>query len=591
MKRNMIMLVLDSITYTRLNESNMRECPAPFLKELMDNSVRITNMFSQAPYTEAAVVSLQCGSNTLDNYGHMRRNKGKNTIFDIYQNAGYRVYSNAYQPATYPTGQMPEFKDRYYNTGFMFSQAWDFRLDYFKNLLENEGLDEQEKELVSDIVEDNFIGWIKYFEDIINKDKSLNMIYDTLNKDGIEDNYKLLMGEYKKFNKEKIEYSIDLLKKGKEHNLFKIKDYIPTQRIIDRKFVLSEGKKRKGIIRKILYKNLWSNLKNNRMSMHVIKNFIKGKEYSKLSRYFLNYLNAVIDKDLYKRIDKNYDNMKYVSSLNTMLDHFMNWEKENKEPYFAYIHAEDNHFQETFFTYDSTDEKLLDEEFEDISKYLKKIKKNYKGSIAYDLSLLYSDRCIKRFYNELKKSGKLDNTDIIITADHGYSYYYNPIRERFVTNYYRETYNIPFIIISNNCKKIRKPDAYYQSKDIVATMLSLSGIKKPNSVTGTSLFDYEGKDYAVIEYMGGGSPHYYKRPFMLGIRNDNYSIVVEIGLNDEFKNYKIVTLFDLKKDPEELNNLKYSNYDLSKLSKELKLIEKRFLELKANINKQGYYKD
>ena len=326
------------------------------------------------------------------------------------------------------------------------------------------------------------------------------------------------------------------------------------------------------------------------MSKHVIKNFIKGREYSKLFRYFLNYLNAVIDKDIYKRIDKNYDNMKYVPSLNTMLDHFMNWEKDNKKPYFAYIHAEDNHFQETFFTYDSTNEKLLDDEFNDIYNYLKKIKKNYKGSIAYDLSLVYSDRCIKRFYNELEKKGKLENTDIIITADHGYSYYYNPIREQFVTNYYKETYNIPFIILSNNSKKIKYPDAYYQSKDIVATMLDLSNIEKPKSVTGTSLFDYNGRDYSCIEYMGGGSPHYYQRPFKLGIRDDDYSIVVEVGLNSDFKDFKIVTLFDLKKDPYELNNLKYSNYDLSKLDRELKLIEKRFLELKEKIKKQGYYK-
>lgn len=591
MKRNMIMLVLDSITYTALNESDAKGCPAPFLKELMDKSVRITNMYSQAPYTEAAVVSLQCGSNTLDDYGHMRRNKGKDTIFDIYKRAGYRVFSNAYQPATYPSGQMPEFEDRYYNTGFMFTQAWDFRLKYFKDLYFEKGLDEKEQELVCDILEDNFNGWMKYFEDLIKNDKSVSMIYETINRENIEDNYEILKKEYNKFKKDKNLYAINLLKIGEEHDLFKIKDYIPTQRIVDRNFVKKEGKKRRGIITRIFFKNLWLNLKNNRMSWHVIKNFLKGREYSKLFRYFLNYLNAVIDKDLYKRIDKNYDNMKYVPSLNTMLNHFMNWEKNNKEPYFAYIHAEDNHFQETFFTYDSMDEDLLDDEFNDISNYLKTIKKNYKGSIAYDLSLLYSDRCIRKFYNELKKNGKLENTDIIITADHGYSYYYNPIRERFVTNFYRETYNIPFIIISNKCDSIKKPNAYYQSKDIVATMLSLSNIKKPNSVTGTSLFDYEGYDYARIEYMGGGSPHYYRRPFMLGIRDDNYSIVVEVGLNEKFEDFRVVTLFDLKKDPNEFNNLKYSDYDLSKLSKELKLLEKRFLELKKNISKQGYYKN
>ena len=104
------------------------------------------------------------------------------------------------------------------------------------------------------------------------------------------------------------------------------------------------------------------------------------------------------------------------------------------------------------------------------------------------------------------------------------------------------------------------------------------------------MFEFSGRDYARIEYMGPGCPHYYRRPFMLGVRTKNYSVVIEIGLKQEFEEFKFVTCFDLKEDPLELNNLACTYIDKSKITKELEIIRERFEKLKKEINGNGYYK-
>ena len=585
-KKNIIMLVLDSISYENTLANEGKSCPMPFIHSLMENGIDAKKVYSEAPYTEAALVSLLSGDNTLDKTGHMKRNLNHKTILQIFEDEGYNVFSNAYQPAIYPSGQMPEIKNRYYNFPFLFSQVWDYRLKYFSEL---DNLMENEKKLVVDILEDNFKAWLKYFEDIENKSNSLNMIYDALQLDDFNENKNMLLEEYNKFIHNKLEYSLEVLKLKKEHPLAKIKDYEEIDRI-GNKFKNKIQKKNLLFLKKVLWKNFVLNLKNNRMSLTIIKNFFKAKEFKKVVRYFMNYLNALVDRDLLDRL-KLYDKVKMVPSLYTMFNHFIDWhdKKDDNKPFFAYIHAEDNHFPETFFSYDVEDEKLIDQEFEEAKTYLKTINSKYKGSIAYDFSLNYSDNTVKRFFNTLEKKGLLEDTIIVITADHGFSYYYNPIREQFVTNFYNETYHIPLAIYKKGLKP-RKINNYCMSKDIVPTILDLANVNIPKDIDSESLLKFEGRNYTLIEYMGGGCPHYYRRDMMLGIRNENYSLVLAVPLTN-FSKYKIVTCYDLKKDPMEKNNLAYSYIDKKEIEKELRIIQKRYEIIKENIENGGYYNE
>ena len=61
MAKNLIFLVIDSVDQQRLEGSRRRHSPAPFLHELRKNAIWTSYMFSQGPYTEAALTSLLCG--------------------------------------------------------------------------------------------------------------------------------------------------------------------------------------------------------------------------------------------------------------------------------------------------------------------------------------------------------------------------------------------------------------------------------------------------------------------------------------------------------------------------------------------------
>jgi len=60
-KKNTIFLVIDSIFYDKTISQDYRKNPMPFLNKLRSEGIDCTNMYSEAPYTEAALVSLLCG--------------------------------------------------------------------------------------------------------------------------------------------------------------------------------------------------------------------------------------------------------------------------------------------------------------------------------------------------------------------------------------------------------------------------------------------------------------------------------------------------------------------------------------------------
>ena len=90
----------------------------------------------------------------------------------------------------------------------------------------------------------------------------------------------------------------------------------------------------------------------------------------------------------------------------------------------SYVHIDDAHYTENFFTYDTNDINVIDGDFKRIDNYLNNIQKDYKGSIAYDLSLMYCDNIIKNIFDFLESEKLLNNTSVVITADHCFSYYF-----------------------------------------------------------------------------------------------------------------------------------------------------------------------
>lgn len=313
-----------------------------------------------------------------------------------------------------------------------------------------------------------------------------------------------------------------------------------------------------------------------------IKNIIKSiinKDFKTAKGLLAGYKNSLFDKDLYDRISNNYDQFKVQRSFYTVSQELFVWIKENKDKkWMSYVHIDDAHFPENFFTYDTKDLKLIEEDFKRINTYLNNIPKGYKGSISYDLSLMYCDNIIKNIFKFLEKEKILNDTSIVITADHGFSYYFSPVREKYVISSYRENYNVPFIVWSKDIKN-KMINNYCSTKDIPATLLDLVDIKIPKVFKGQSLLESKGQDYALLEYMGGGCPDIYRRPIILGVRTDNYDVVMEVYINKKFIDNEIKEVYNIRKDPFEYDNLFKQENIKEKIKKELQILENRYNEI------------
>ena len=404
------------------------------------------------------------------------------------------------------------------------------------------------------------------------------MLNGNIDVSDIDNDIKQIKVEYEKFSKDNKKYLNSLFEQKENHQLFNIKTYMMSDKVHDniRNKVIEKYKTTFDRINKMNFEN---NLLNNKLPIKNIIKSIINKDFKTAKGLLAGYKNSLFDKDLYDRISNNYDQFKVQRSFYTVSQELFVWIKENKDKkWMSYVHIDDAHFPENFFTYDTKDLKLIEEDFKRINTYLNNIPKGYKGSISYDLSLMYCDNIIKNIFKFLEKEKILNDTSIVITADHGFSYYFSPVREKYVISSYRENYNVPFIVWSKDIKN-KMINNYCSTKDIPATLLDLVDIKIPKVFKGQSLLESKGQDYALLEYMGGGCPDIYRRPIILGVRTDNYDVVMEVYINKKFIDNEIKEVYNIRKDPFEYDNLFKQENIKEKIKKELQILENRYNEI------------
>ena len=587
MKKNVLFIVVDSVTNDILFNKSCSKKVAPFLNKLRTKSISGDKMYSQAPFTEAALMSLIGSVDTLDNGGYMERMKNTKSVFEVFKENGYKTIFTNYYPSIYPSYMVPGIDEKRYIEQFQFAHIWEYRLKYFAPIYKEEKITDYELNMLIDMLEDNFKGWCTYLEKIKNNDVETQILNDCIDKKDIDKNIKLLKKEYNTFLKNKKDYIDNLFKLEEKHNLFKIKTFSMTDKIRNDEFRKKVIEKYKYIFDKIYKINFKRNLRNNRLPIKKVFKNIKDNRMDVVKGLLAGYKNSLFDKDLYERINEKYDLFKVQRSFNTVADEFFELLEKNKDnQWVSYIHIDDAHFKENFFTYDTDNMDIIDKEFVKINNFLNDVPKDYKGSITCDLSLMYVDGIIQKIYNHLEKENLLDNTSIVITADHGFSFNFCPVREKYVVSNYSENYNVPFIIWSKDIKpKLIKK--FCTTKDISATLLELANIKIPKEFKGKGLINTNGQDYVTIEYMGGGCPDINRRPINLGVRTKEYIIEANLDVNIPFENQKLSEVYNLKKDPLENNNIVNKKGIEKEISKEIELLKNRFIEIqKQNINKK-----
>ena len=441
---------------------------------------------------------------------------------------------------------------------------------------------------IKDILDDNFKEWLTFIDCVENNDESIRMIKNNVTNYDTKTIKKLVQDELDLFQKDHTAYINDLLETGYDHRLFKIPAYNQDYKIKNKEVKNEIQEMYQPLFKKIRKQNIKLNTKNAffkilkapfRKFTYFLRHPNKGslKEFAKGVYLSLNYL---FDLDLNKRISDCYDSFKNAPSARMHIDHYIEWAKKHvDQKHFACIHVDDIHNPEIFFTYDSDDKELLAKELQDCYDLLDEIPKDYYGSITHDLSLRYIDGVIKYMYTELDRNKLLEDTCIVICADHGFSFSGNPIRDSFVINLYLENYNIPFVI--TGCDQSKRIDQLCSSKDIPETICDLVDGKIPDEFTGKSILK-ENNVTLQIEYCGGGCPDITRRELKIASFNERYFVGTLATIHDTLSNH-VTEIYDLKKDPSQKKNLIHRAYDGEEVNDLIRCIEKRRAEIKKQL--------
>ena len=161
----------------------------------------------------------------------------------------------------------------------------------------------------------------------------------------------------------------------------------------------------------------------------------------------------------------------------------------------------------------------------------------------YYAIITHLDEQIGKILDALEASGEMDNTYIFFTADHGLAVGQHGLIGK--QSMFDHSIRAPFMVVGPDIPsgQTRDQDVYVQ--DAMATSLELAGIDKPSHVAFYSVMDLIEGDTQESHYdaiYGAYMDH------QRMIRKEGYKLIVYPRIDK-------VLLFDLKEDPNEINNL------------------------------------
>ncbi len=178
---------------------------------------------------------------------------------------------------------------------------------------------------------------------------------------------------------------------------------------------------------------------------------------------------------------------------------------------------------------------------------------SYQQLMRHFLATLKAqDDNIGRLLDYLDKSGLAKNTIVVFTGDHGsFLGEHGWFDKRFM---YEESLRVPWLIrYPGLIKPGSTSDAFVVNVDNAPTILDMAGIKIPDDMQGRSLMpvfrgnvpaDWPRSMY--YHYYEFGPPHWAMPCY--GIRTERYKLIDYYTINEW-------ELFDLEKDPDEMENL------------------------------------
>ncbi len=161
----------------------------------------------------------------------------------------------------------------------------------------------------------------------------------------------------------------------------------------------------------------------------------------------------------------------------------------------------------------------------------------------YYAIITHLDAQIGKVIDRLEATGKMDNTYIIFTADHGLAIGKHGLIGK--QSQFDHSIRAPFMITGPDIPKNKKINEDIYIQDAMATSLELANIEKPNYVFFNSFLDLVSGEQTKSNYNAIYNGYV---DLQRMIRKDGFKLII-------YPKIKKVLLFDLTNDPEEMNNL------------------------------------
>jgi len=252
--------------------------------------------------------------------------------------------------------------------------------------------------------------------------------------------------------------------------------------------------------------------------------------------------------------------------------------QKNQKPFAMFMHLLDLH--EGFFL----NSRLQIAWKRKLFRTNRSLYKNY-DKFFQDLSLQYIDSAIKDIKDCLEQQGLLDSTLIVLLGDHGHAPGgpSSPMRLRNGPGGgFHDTYlHIPLIFWHKSLPPV-ECNSLFSGVDLAPTICDFLNLKTPTSFQGVSLFQQpRKKDFFIAEHTHRGPCDLPNKPVYLCLQSNEYKFIWKEGIYDLDENGNdLMELYDLCKDPTEMDNrVNHPDYQLV-VEHFQALAEKRFLEIK-----------
>ncbi|MFQ6103264.1 MAG: sulfatase [Candidatus Glassbacteria bacterium] len=256
-----------------------------------------------------------------------------------------------------------------------------------------------------------------------------------------------------------------------------------------------------------------------------------------------------------------YKNLPGSTTASQMNEMAMEWIRKNRgeKPFFLYIHYMDVHgpytppppYDNLFSLIDSSRRELSKEEMIRMPRYLRieGLTTLDEYGRRYDGGIRYWDECLATFLEELGVESVLQNSILIVTADHGEEFLEHGGFNHGST-LFQEQIRVPLIwwipSTTTSVQKIREP---VELVDVMPTLLSLLGLKRPEVLQGDDVSPLLSRDtftpspvFSEATVGFGGIP--LPEGTMKSVRIGRLKAIMNLDTGE-------VSLYDLSSDPGE----------------------------------------